>query len=41
MRQIKTTYMDKDFIISVFLPDGMIDWFEVVRIEEEPNKGKA
>lgn len=37
----KTSDMDKDFIISFFLPDGMIDWFEVVRIEEEPNNGKA
>ena len=30
-----------DFIISFFLPDGMIDWFEVVRIVEEPNTGNA
>ena len=30
-----------DFIISFFLPEGMIDWFEVVRIVEEPNTGKA
>lgn len=30
-----------DFIISFFLPDGMIDWFEVVTIVEEPNTGKA
>ena len=30
-----------DFIISFFLPDGMIDWFEVVKIVEEPNTGKA
>ena len=30
-----------DFIISFFLPDGMMDWFEVVRIVEEPNTGNA
>lgn len=30
-----------DFIISFFLPDGMIDWFEVVKIVEDPNTGKA
>ena len=30
-----------DFIISFFLPDGMIDWFEEVRIVEEPNTGNA
>lgn len=30
-----------DFIISFFLPDWMIDWFEVVRIVEEPNTGNA
>lgn len=30
-----------DFIISFFLPEGMIDWFEVVNIKEEPNTGTA
>ena len=25
----------------LFLPDGMIDWFEVVQVEEKPNKCKA
>ena len=30
-----------DFIISFFLPEGMTDWFEVVKIEEYPNTGKA
>lgn len=33
--------IDKDFIISFFLPDGMTDWFDVVKIDEEPNTGKA
>ena len=33
--------MNTDFIISFFLPDGMIDWFEVVKIVEEKNTGKA
>ena len=31
--------VDRDFIISVFLPDGMIDWFEVVNMREENNPG--
>lgn len=30
-----------DFIISFFLPEGMIDWFEVVNIKEESNTGTA
>lgn len=29
------------FIISFFLPDGMIDWFEIVKMTEEPNTGKT
>lgn len=33
--------INTDFIISFFLPDGMIDWFEVVNIKEEPNRGTA
>lgn len=33
--------MNTDFIISFFLPDGMIDWFEVVKIKEEANAGKT
>lgn len=33
--------INTDFIISFFLPDGMIDWFEVVNIKEEPNKSTA
>ncbi len=33
--------INTDFIISFFLPDGMIDWFEIVRIVEKPNEGKA
>lgn len=36
-----TSSLLSDFIISFFLPDGMIDWFEIVRMEEEPNTGKA
>ena len=30
-----------DFIISFFLPNGMIDWFEIVKMAEEPNTGKS
>lgn len=30
-----------DFIISFFLPDGMTDWFEIVKMAEEPNTGKT
>lgn len=30
-----------EFFISFFLPDGMIDWFEVVKMVEEPNMGKT
>ena len=37
----KTNEMSKDFMISFFLPEGMMDWFDVVRIAEEPNTGKA
>ena len=33
--------INTDFIISFFLPEGMIDWFEVVNITEEPNTGTA
>lgn len=33
--------INTDFIISFFLPEGMIDWFEVVNIREEPNTGTA
>lgn len=33
--------INTDFIISFFLPDGMIDWFEVVNIKEESNRGTA
>ena len=27
--------------ISFFLPNGMIDWFEIVKMAEEPNTGKS
>lgn len=37
----KTTDMTKDFLISFFLPDGMTDWFDVVRVTEECNTGTA
>ena len=30
----------KDFFISFFLPEGITDWFEVVKFIEEPNTGK-
>ncbi len=33
--------INTEFIISFFLPEGMIDWFEVVNIKEEPNTGTA
>jgi len=29
----------KDFLISFFLPEGMTDWFDIVRVEEESNTG--
>lgn len=37
----KSSSISTDFIISFFLPDGMIDWFEVVNMSEEPNTGKT
>ena len=37
----KSSIINTDFIISFFLPEGMIDWFEVVNIKEEPNRGTA
>lgn len=37
----KSSSINTDFIISFFLPEGMIDWFEVVNIKEETNKGTA
>jgi hypothetical protein len=30
-----------DFLISFFLPDGMLDWFDVVNVVEEPNTGST
>ena len=35
----QTLGIDRDFFISFFLPDGMIDWFEVVHMSEENNPG--
>lgn len=35
----KSSSINTDFIASFFLPEGMIDWFEIVNIIEEPNKG--
>lgn len=37
----KSSSINTDFIISFFLPEGMIDWFEVVDVKEEPNTGTA
>ncbi|MCP4259867.1 MAG: hypothetical protein GY774_20500 [Planctomycetes bacterium] len=37
----KSSNINSDFIISFFLPEGMIDWFEVVNIKEESNTGTA
>lgn len=37
----KTSSINTDFIISFFLPEGMIDWFEVVNMTEVPNTGKT
>ena len=37
----KTASINTDFIISFFLPEGMIDWFEIVKVTEEPNTGTA
>ena len=37
----KSLGINTDYIISFFLPDGMIDQFEVVRIVEDPNMGTA
>ena len=37
----KSSSINTDFIISFFLPEGMIDWFEVVNIKEEVNTGTA
>lgn len=37
----KSSNINTDFIISFFLPEGMIDWFEVVDIKEEANTGTA
>ena len=37
----KRNEISKDFLISFFLPEGMTDWFDVVRVVEEPNTGKA
>lgn len=30
--------MSKDFLISFFLPEGMTDWFDVVKVEEKTNE---
>ena len=38
MKQKDSSY-NKDFLISFFLPDGMTDWFEVVKVVEESNTG--
>lgn len=38
MKATKTPY-DYKFFASFFLPDGMIDWFEITNVEEKENKG--
>ena len=38
MKQKDSSY-NKDFLTSFFLPDGMTDWFEVVKVVEESNTG--
>ena len=35
----KTLGIDRDYFLSFFLPEGMIDWFEVVHMTEENNPG--
>ena len=35
----QTLGIDRDFFISFFLPEGMIDWFEIVHMTEENNPG--
>lgn len=35
----KTSNNNNEFLISFFLPEGMIDRFEVVSAKEEPNTG--
>ena len=37
----KTSSINADFIISFFLPDGMTDWFEIVKVVEGPNPDKT
>ena len=37
----KISEKTKDFLISFFLPEGMTDWFDVVRVTEEANTGTA
>ena len=40
----QTSGIDRDFIISFFLPDGMIDWFEVrilnIYLDERDNRSE-
>jgi hypothetical protein len=35
----KDPSFNKDFLISFFLPGGMTDWFEIVKVVEESNTG--
>lgn len=37
----KSSGLNRDFIISFFLPEEMTGWIEVVNIMEEPNTGKT
>ena len=35
----KSTPYDYEFFASFFLPDGMIDWFEITKVAEDKNEG--
>lgn len=39
--QANESQITNEFLISFFLPDGMTDWFEVVKVVEAPNNGKT
>ncbi len=38
MKANKTPY-NYEFFASFFLPDGIIDWFEITKVEEKENDG--
>ena len=35
----KESQYSNELLISFFLPEGMTEWFEVVKVVEEPNHG--